>query len=288
MSSQRLLHEEAPGRHASAVQVLKDLYRRLVQQGLRMVCIVTKVDLIDPQIEADTVNVVHSAQVHHLRQFVSNETGMPVNQVRCSTYLFSLVPCIACCGVLMVSIGVEHGGDNSNLLGIESSSSPSNVSKQTLRPLCIALVSVRASVFVSDIITHNLVGAMRTLTFAAVPQVHPVVNLVRDFDPQDNFPLGHLALFNVRCALAAARHCELSPPAPGSVPNAAGMEWDTLSFPSRITSDDGMSGRSHPVGSVAGGFPATEALNGRAKSVAGSNATDIDAELMREGSEANA
>ena len=60
---------------------MKDLYRRLVQQGLRMVCIVTKVDLIDAHIEADTSNVVFSAEVHHLRQFVSAETGMPANQV---------------------------------------------------------------------------------------------------------------------------------------------------------------------------------------------------------------
>lgn len=67
--------------HGPRPQVLKDLYRRLVQQGLRMVCIVTKVDLIDPRIEADTVNVVFSSHVHHLRQFVSAETGMPANQV---------------------------------------------------------------------------------------------------------------------------------------------------------------------------------------------------------------
>lgn len=139
-------------------------------------------------------------------------------------------------------------------------------------------------------LAHLQLVALRALrlTAGSRTQVHPVVNLVRDFDPQDNFPLGHLALFNVRCALAAARHCELSPPAPGSVPTGAGMEWDTLSFPSRITSEDGMSGRSHPVGSVAAGFPAAEALNSNAKSVAGSQATDIDAELMREGSELNA
>ena len=129
---------------------------------------------------------------------------------------------------------------------------------------------------------------MLTSEAATLAQVYPVVNLVRDFDPGDDYPLGHLALFNVRCALAAARHCELAPPAPGSAGGAAGMEWDTLTFPSRITSEDGMSGRSHPVGSVVAGFPPAEALNGNAKSVAGSLATDIDAELMREGSELNA
>jgi hypothetical protein len=115
-------------------------------------------------------------------------------------------------------------------------------------------------------------------------QVHPVVNLVRDFDPRDDLPLGLLALFNVRCALAAASHCELGPPAPGSVPQS-GMDWDTLTFPSRITSEDGLSGRSHPVGSEMRAYPPAAALNGNASSIAASAVTDIDAELLNEGSE---
>jgi hypothetical protein len=120
-------------------------------------------------------------------------------------------------------------------------------------------------------------------------QVHPVVNLVHDFDPQDNLPLGHLALFNVRAALAAARHCDLPPPAPGSIGTDAGMSWDQLTFPSRIQSEDGMSGRSHPVGpSEAGTVSVAAAMNGAAKSVAPSVVTDIDSELLHEGSEVNA
>jgi hypothetical protein len=118
--------------------------------------------------------------------------------------------------------------------------------------------------------------------------VHPVVNLVRDFDPQDNFPLGHLALFNVRSALSAARHCALAPPPPGSVSGAAGIEWDTLTFPSRIMSEDGMSGRSHPVGSEASTFPPASALHATARSIAASGMTDIDSQLLNEGSEIDA
>lgn len=75
-------------------------------------------------------------------------------------------------------------------------------------------------------------------------QVHPVVNLVHDFDPQANLPLGHLALFNVRSALRAASHANLPPVPPSSIPE---HNWSTLTFPSPITSDDGRGGRSYPV-----------------------------------------
>lgn len=76
-------------------------------------------------------------------------------------------------------------------------------------------------------------------------QVHPVINLVHDFDPQANLPLGHLALFNVRSALRAASHANLPPVPPNAAPN---HNWSTLTFPSPITSDDGRGGRSFPVG----------------------------------------
>jgi hypothetical protein len=46
-----------------------------------MVCIVTKVDLVDPSIDESVTNVQFSHEVHLLRQFVSLEIGMPVNQV---------------------------------------------------------------------------------------------------------------------------------------------------------------------------------------------------------------
>lgn len=122
--------------------------------------------------------------------------------------------------------------------------------------------------------------------------MHPVVNLIEDFEPQDNLPLGHLALFNVRNALAAACHCDLAPPAPVA-PSAPTLEWDQLTFPSRIQSEDGMSGRSHPVsnnglGSEAGTVPPARAMNGHAKSMAPSMVTDLDGQLMHEGSEVNA
>jgi hypothetical protein len=65
-----------------SLQVIKDLYKRLVQQGLRMICIITKVDLIDADIEADTTNVMFSRDVDLLRDVVSKETGMPFNQVQ--------------------------------------------------------------------------------------------------------------------------------------------------------------------------------------------------------------
>jgi hypothetical protein len=61
------------------------------------------------------------------------------------------------------------------------------------------------------------------------------------------------------------------------------MEWDTLTFPSRITSDDGLSGRSHPVGSEMQAYPPAAALNGNAQSFAhNSVVTDIDGELLNE------
>lgn len=83
----------------------------------------------------------------------------------------------------------------------------------------------------------------------SVLQVHPVVNLVHDFDPQANLPLGHLALFNVRSALRAASHANMPPVPPSAMPE---HNWTPLTFPSPITSDNGRGGRSFPVG---GGIP---------------------------------
>ena len=47
-----------------------------------MVCIITKVDLIDSAVEESVSNVQYSHEIHLLRNFVSLETGMPINQVR--------------------------------------------------------------------------------------------------------------------------------------------------------------------------------------------------------------
>ena len=62
--------------------MLKDLYRRLVQQGLRMVCLLTKVDLVDPTVTQSVTNLQYSQDIHLLRHLVSRDTGMPLNQVR--------------------------------------------------------------------------------------------------------------------------------------------------------------------------------------------------------------
>jgi hypothetical protein len=70
--------------------VLKDLYRRLVQQGLRMVCIVTKVDLVDAAAGESVSHVPWSHDIHLLRNFVSLETGMPVNQARCCSCVHAM------------------------------------------------------------------------------------------------------------------------------------------------------------------------------------------------------
>jgi acetylornithine deacetylase/succinyl-diaminopimelate desuccinylase-like protein len=64
------------------LQVLKDMYRRLVQSGLRMICILTKVDLVDGDIEADVAEVQYSETVQRLRECLARETGLPMNQVR--------------------------------------------------------------------------------------------------------------------------------------------------------------------------------------------------------------
>lgn len=69
-------------RHQCYVQVLKHMYRQLVHHGLRCICILTKVDLVDEAIEDDVAAVQQSFAVHQLRQCISHATGIPMNQVR--------------------------------------------------------------------------------------------------------------------------------------------------------------------------------------------------------------
>lgn len=57
------------------------MYRQLVQHGLRCICILTKVDLVDAAIEDDVATVQQSFAVHQLRQCISHATGIPMNQV---------------------------------------------------------------------------------------------------------------------------------------------------------------------------------------------------------------
>lgn len=66
---------------ATMLQVLKDLYPRLVQRGLRMIIILTKIDLVDPSIDESVANTAYSHDVHLLRICVSKHTGVPLNQV---------------------------------------------------------------------------------------------------------------------------------------------------------------------------------------------------------------
>jgi hypothetical protein len=107
-------------------------------------------------------------------------------------------------------------------------------------------------------------------------QVHPVVNLVHDFEPQSNLALGHLALFNVHSALRAATHATVRPVHPSA--SSPAHNWDTLTFPTDITSDDGLSGRSYPVGPP----PISARMPDDVRSVAPSVLTDIDHELLHE------
>lgn len=184
------------------LQVLKDLYPRLVRRSLRMIVVLTKTDLVDAAVDADVTAITTSEAVHLLRTCVSRECGVPLNQV------------------------------------------------------------------------------------------HAVVNLVKDFDPMDNLPLGLLALFNVRAALAAARHADTVPQHPRRMSGAT-LPWDTLTVPSSITSDDGASGRSFPVdhlpmsgggfGFGGGGRESGERGPQGPPDDARSTLTDIDDELIREG-----
>lgn len=64
------------------VQVLKDLYPRLIRLNLRMVIVLTKVDLVDPTIDDNVANTAYSHDVHQLRVCVAKHTGVPLNQVR--------------------------------------------------------------------------------------------------------------------------------------------------------------------------------------------------------------
>lgn len=64
------------------MQVLKHLYRQLVRKGLRMICVITKVDLVDEEVADDVACVPTSFVTHLMRQCVSQNTGLPMNQVR--------------------------------------------------------------------------------------------------------------------------------------------------------------------------------------------------------------
>jgi translation elongation factor EF-G len=66
----------------SAAQVLKHLYRQLVRKGMRMICVITKVDLVDEEVAEDVAAVQTSFLTHVMRQCVSQNTGLPMNQVR--------------------------------------------------------------------------------------------------------------------------------------------------------------------------------------------------------------
>lgn len=108
--------------------------------------------------------------------------------------------------------------------------------------------------------------------------MHPVVNLVREFEPQSNLALGHLALFNVRAALRAASHVRIKPPHPSAVRSPT-PNWDTLTVPSPIVGKDGTSGRSFPVED--NDSPPAMAMLSNGKSPLAEQASDEAEELVQ-------
>ena len=65
----------------TGVQVLKHLAARLIREGMRMLIVLTKVDLVDTTIDEDVASVAYSHVVNVMRNAISAETGVPLNQV---------------------------------------------------------------------------------------------------------------------------------------------------------------------------------------------------------------
>ena len=61
--------------------MLKHLHESLAHQGMRMICILTKADLVHRSIKADVCSVRHSWEIYRLRELVSKYVGLPENQV---------------------------------------------------------------------------------------------------------------------------------------------------------------------------------------------------------------
>jgi hypothetical protein len=49
---------------------------------MRVICVLTKADMVDDNIKADTANLEGSVVLHQMRQCVMQKAGLPLNQVR--------------------------------------------------------------------------------------------------------------------------------------------------------------------------------------------------------------
>lgn len=63
------------------LQVLQHLHEKLAHEGIRMICVLTKSDKVDPSIAADIRCLRANWRIHRLRELVGNKIGLPVNQV---------------------------------------------------------------------------------------------------------------------------------------------------------------------------------------------------------------
>lgn len=61
--------------------MLKHLHEKLAHQGMRMICVLTKADLVHQDIKADVCSVRHSWPMYRLRELVHKQVGLPENQV---------------------------------------------------------------------------------------------------------------------------------------------------------------------------------------------------------------
>jgi hypothetical protein len=53
----------------------------LLPQGMRVICVLTKADMVDDSVFKDTAELENSLTVHQMRQCVMQKAGLPLNQV---------------------------------------------------------------------------------------------------------------------------------------------------------------------------------------------------------------
>jgi hypothetical protein len=75
-------------RSLSCLQVLRWLHTTLHKhaplspQGMRIICVLTKADMVDGDVHRETAHVEKSLILHQMRQCVMQKAGLPLNQVR--------------------------------------------------------------------------------------------------------------------------------------------------------------------------------------------------------------
>jgi hypothetical protein len=109
-------------------QVLKHLYRQLVRKGLRMICVITKVDLVDEDVAEDVATVQTSFLTHLMRQCVSQNTGLPMNQVCLETIAICLDDTSSIGDVIYSEIDIRRGFSIAHTLSIVSKCSACSTS----------------------------------------------------------------------------------------------------------------------------------------------------------------